>query len=280
MFALRASTAPLSRTYPPLVSDTPPLLEIRDLSKTFGSVQALTDVDFGVRSVRSWRSSATTAPANRRSSSASPVSTDTTRSRSSSTGAVHINRTEGRRRVGIEVVYQDLALCDDLDVVQNMYLGREIRDFPPPAQGAGDGATCGGDAQGPSRHHDQVHPSGGRDPLGRAAAVGRRRARGHVELEARRSSTSPPPRSGSRRPSRSWSSCDGWPSKGSRSCSISHNLHDIFETATRITVLRLGRNVGVYRAVGDDPQEVVHAITAGIPTKVSGIAETSTEVVA
>ena len=27
---------------------------------------------------------------------------------------------------------------------------------------------------------------------------------------------------------------------------ISHNLHDIFETATRITVLRLGRNVGVY----------------------------------
>ena len=34
---------------PTLVSDTP-LLEIRDLSKTFGSVQALTDVDFEVRS--------------------------------------------------------------------------------------------------------------------------------------------------------------------------------------------------------------------------------------
>ena len=28
-------------------------------------------------------------------------------------------------RLGIEVVYQDLALCDNLDVVQNMYLGRE-----------------------------------------------------------------------------------------------------------------------------------------------------------
>ena len=27
--------------------------------------------------------------------------------------------------IGIEVVYQDLALCDNLDVVQNMYLGRE-----------------------------------------------------------------------------------------------------------------------------------------------------------
>ena len=26
-------------------------------------------------------------------------------------------------------MYQDLALCDNLDVVQNMYLGREVRDF-------------------------------------------------------------------------------------------------------------------------------------------------------
>src|SRR6187399_2618984 len=28
-------------------------------------------------------------------------------------------------RLGIEVVYQDLALCDNLDIVQNMFLGRE-----------------------------------------------------------------------------------------------------------------------------------------------------------
>ena len=33
---------------------------------------------------------------------------------------------------------------------------------------------------------------------------------------------------------------------------ISHNLHDIFETADRITVLRLGRNVGVYDRRTDD----------------------------
>src|SRR5207248_7433703 len=32
-------------------------------------------------------------------------------------------------RLGIEVVYQDLALCDNLDVVQNMYLGRESHDL-------------------------------------------------------------------------------------------------------------------------------------------------------
>jgi D-xylose transport system ATP-binding protein len=56
---------------------------------------------------------------------------------------------------------------------------------------------------------------------------------------------------------------------------ISHNLHDVFEVATRITVLRLGRNVGVYEREKTTQQEVVSAITAGIPTKVAGIAETS-----
>jgi D-xylose transport system ATP-binding protein len=56
---------------------------------------------------------------------------------------------------------------------------------------------------------------------------------------------------------------------------VSHNLHDIFEVATRITVLRLGRNVGVYERASTTQQEVVHAITAGTPTKVSGIPQTA-----
>jgi len=55
---------------------------------------------------------------------------------------------------------------------------------------------------------------------------------------------------------------------------ISHNLHDVFETATRITVLRLGRNVGVFERANTTQDAVVHAITAGAPTKVSGIAST------
>jgi D-xylose transport system ATP-binding protein len=52
---------------------------------------------------------------------------------------------------------------------------------------------------------------------------------------------------------------------------ISHNLHDIFETADRITVLRLGRNVGVFERAKTSQQEVVEAITTGVPTKVSGV---------
>jgi len=57
---------------------------------------------------------------------------------------------------------------------------------------------------------------------------------------------------------------------------ISHNLHDVFETATRITVLRLGRNVGVYDRATTTQQQVVEAITAGQPTKVAGIPSTHT----
>jgi D-xylose transport system ATP-binding protein len=44
---------------------------------------------------------------------------------------------------------------------------------------------------------------------------------------------------------------------------VSHNLVDIFEVADRITVLRLGRNVGVYEKAQTNEQEIVQAITAG-----------------
>ena len=46
---------------------------------------------------------------------------------------------------------------------------------------------------------------------------------------------------------------------------VSHNLADVFEVADRITVLRLGRSVGVYEKEKTSEQEIVQAITAGIP---------------
>src|SRR5438067_12966213 len=44
---------------------------------------------------------------------------------------------------------------------------------------------------------------------------------------------------------------------------VSHNLTDVFEVADRITVLRLGRNVGVYERDKTTEQEIVRAITVG-----------------
>ena len=61
---------------------------------------------------------------------------------------------------------------------------------------------------------------------------------------------------------------------------ISHNLHDIFAVADRITVLRLGRDIGIYERRETTQEAVVHAITAGTPTKVSGIPGTDHEVAA
>jgi D-xylose transport system ATP-binding protein len=46
---------------------------------------------------------------------------------------------------------------------------------------------------------------------------------------------------------------------------VSHNLVDVFEVADRITVLRLGRTVGVYEKEKTTEHEIVQAITAGIP---------------
>ena len=42
---------------------------------------------------------------------------------------VSVSGPKDAAKLGIEVVYQDLALCDNLDVVQNMYLGREANRF-------------------------------------------------------------------------------------------------------------------------------------------------------
>jgi len=54
---------------------------------------------------------------------------------------------------------------------------------------------------------------------------------------------------------------------------ISHNLHDIFEVADTITVLRLGQNVAEYKRTDVTQTQVVEAITAGKLTKVPGQAD-------
>ncbi len=111
------------------MSDTP-LLEIRDLTKTFGSVQALTDVDFEVRSGEvmalvgdngAGKSTLIKCIAGIHGYDSGEIFFDGK--------PVTIHGPKDAVKLGIEVVYQDLALCDNLDVVQNMYLGREIRDF-------------------------------------------------------------------------------------------------------------------------------------------------------
>ena len=75
-------------------------------------------------------SSATTAPANPPSCARSPASSSRPQARSTSTGKlVEFKTPIEARNHGIETVFQNLALADDLDVPSNLFLGREETYF-------------------------------------------------------------------------------------------------------------------------------------------------------
>ena len=248
-----------------------PLLELRGISKSYGSVQALTDVDFEVRHGE------VMALVGDNGAGKSTLIKCVAGIHGFDDGQilfegepVSIHGPKDAARLGIEVVYQDLALCDNLDVVQNMYLGREERDWlwrlKEPTMEQHTSGTLQSLAVTTIRSIRQPVASlsgGQRQSVAVAkavqwnsklvildeptAALGVAQTRQVLDLVKRLAE------------------------QGLAVVLISHNLHDIFEVATRITVLRLGRDVGVYERDKTTQQEVVQAITAGVPTKVAGI---------
>jgi D-xylose transport system ATP-binding protein len=257
------------------MAETSPTLELRSVSKRFGAVQALYRVDFEVRAGEvmalvgdngAGKSTLIKCVAGIHGYDSGEIVFDG--------NPVTIHSPKDAARLGIEVVYQDLALCDNLDVVQNMYLGREERDWlfrlKEPIMEQRTAETLRGLAVTTIRSIRQPVASlsgGQRQSVAVAkavqwnsrlvildeptAALGVAQTRQVLELVKRLAE------------------------QGLAVVLVSHNLHDIFEVATRITVLRLGRDVGVYERATTTQQEVVTAITAGIPTKVAGVAETS-----
>ena len=273
---LRASIA--SRR-PRHVSDTP-LLEIRDLTKTFGSVQALTDVDFEVQSGE------VMALVGDNGAGKSTLIKCIAGIHGHDSGEilfegkpVTIHGPKDAAKLGIEVVYQDLALCDNLDVVQNMYLGREIRDIlfrlKEPAMEQRTAETLKGLRVTTIRSIRQAVAtlSGGQ----RQSVAVARAVMWNSKLVIL---DEPTAALGVAQTEQVLALVNRLAEQGLAVVLISHNLHDIFETATRITVLRLGRNVGIYERAKTTQQELVHAITAGVPTKVAGVAEVDAGVVA
>jgi D-xylose transport system ATP-binding protein len=260
------------------VSETP-LLEIRDLSKTFGSVQALTEVDFEVRPGEvmalvgdngAGKSTLIKCVAGIHGYDSGDIYFDGE--------AVSIHSPKDAGKLGIEVVYQDLALCDNLDVVQNMYLGREVRDFlfrlnePVMEQRTAETLESLAVTTIRSIRRPVASLSGGQR---QSVAVAKA-----VQWNSRLVILDEPTAAlGVAQTHQVLELVKRLAEQGLAVVLISHNLHDIFEVATRITVLRLGRDVGVYERASTTQQEVVHAITAGIPTKVAGVAEADPEVV-
>jgi D-xylose transport system ATP-binding protein len=111
-----------------------PLLELEGVSKRFGPVLALDRVDFAVSAGEvvglvgdngAGKSTLVKAIAG-----INPPDSGTVRFEGQE---VRISRPQDATALGIATVYQDLALCDNLDVVANLFLGRE-QVSPGPGQ--------------------------------------------------------------------------------------------------------------------------------------------------
>ena len=155
-------------------------------------------------------------------------------------------------RLGIEVVYQDLALADNLDVVQNMFLGREeLTGSLRAARRDDHGEARQRHAREPVGDHDPLGAPDRRRPLRRPAPVGRGRQGRHVELASVVILDEPTAALGVAQTRQVLDLVKRLGEQGLAVVLISHNLHDIFEVADNITVLRLGQNVARVQAHRD-----------------------------
>ncbi|MBA2317181.1 MAG: sugar ABC transporter ATP-binding protein [Euzebyales bacterium] len=245
------------------VAADPPILALRGVSKRFGAVRALTRVDLDLQAGEvvalvgdngAGKSTLIKSVAGIHPFDEGEVRFDGE--------PVRITHPKDAADLGIEVVYQDLALADNLDVVQNMYLGRErhkalgVLDEESMERSARETMTALAVTTLGSVRQVVAGLSGGqRQSVAVAKAVMWNSrvvildeptaalgvAQTHQVLQLVR-------RLGDR---------------GLAVLLVSHNLHDVFEVADRIAVLRLGQKVADLRADATSQQEVVEAITAG-----------------
>lgn len=103
-----------------------PILQLRGVNKSFGAVHVLHDVDFAAYSGQ------VTALVGDNGAGKSTLVKCIGGTYQIDSGtyefegkAEHLSGPRDAAALGVEIVYQDLALCENLDVVQNMFLGRE-----------------------------------------------------------------------------------------------------------------------------------------------------------
>jgi D-xylose transport system ATP-binding protein len=247
------------------VTDTDqPLLVMRGISKRFGAVQALTDVDFecaegevvalvgdnGAGKSTLIKVLAGTNPADQGQIlwAGRPV---------------RIHTPQAAAALGISTVYQDLALCDNLDVVANLFVGHEI------AHGVGNNLRWLDDIRMehesthllerlairiPSVRTDVASLSGGQR---QSVAVARATMGGPrlVVLDE------PTAALGVAQTREVLQLIRTLREEGLGVIVISHNLVDVFAVADRIVVLRLGERVADFRVSETTAEQVVGAIT-------------------
>jgi D-xylose transport system ATP-binding protein len=266
-----AADAAYTGTFQP---DPGVLLQLHGITKSFGSVEALSDVDFSVKAGEvmalvgdngAGKSTLIKTIAGIHGPDAGQIFFDGL--------PVSIHGPKDAARLGIEVVYQDLALADNLDVVENMYLGREVNTWQvlrePEMYKTTEQTLATLRVTTIRSVHQRVATLSG----GQRQSVAVARA---VMWNSRVVILDEPTAAlGVAQTEQVLALVRRLAEQGLAVVIISHNLHDVFEVADRIAVLRLGRNAGLFDRTAVTQEQVVHAITAGQPTKVSGIPGTS-----
>jgi D-xylose transport system ATP-binding protein len=239
-----------------------PLLELRGIYKSFGAVQVLHDVDFFIHAGQ------VTALVGDNGAGKSTLVKCVSGIYSADAGEfrfegrpVHIHGPRDAAQLGIEIVYQDLALCDNLDIVQNMFLGRERRqslvlDDPTMELMASETLSNLAVRTVRSVRQQVASLSGGQRQtvaIAKAvlwnskvvildeptAALGVVQTAQVLELVRRLAD------------------------KGLAVVLISHNMNDVFAVSDRIAALYLGRMVAEVRTSDVTHAQVVELITAG-----------------
>jgi D-xylose transport system ATP-binding protein len=245
-----------------------PILELKSISKRFGAVQALSEVNF---EVYPGEVVGLVGDNGAGKSTLVKVLSGTYQPDSGQYlfdgKVVIVSNPHEATRLGIQTVYQDLALCDNLDVVANLYLGREtMESVVPRLMEAIDEITMEQNAlhfiqdlhvRIPSLRARIATLSGGQRQsvaVARAvmwnsrvvlldeptAALGVEQTKQVKELIIRLRQ------------------------QGLGVVVISHNLADIFDVSDRIIVLRLGQRVATFQTHVSNPEQVVGAITGSV----------------
>ena len=239
-----------------------PLLELRGISKRFGAVQVLHEVDFEVHARRGGgprrrqRGRQVDARSSRRSAGHPPPG----RGRSDGTPASrHLSSPSHATALGIATVYQDLALCDNLDVVANLYLGHARTSAWPSTN-----EDRSRDASVllrrlavsiPSVRIPVASLSGGqRQSVAVARATMGRAEAGHPRRAHRRARAY-------RRRDEVLHLIKRLRDERLGVVVISHNLVDVFEVADRIIVLAARARVATLQAADSTADQVVAAMT-------------------
>jgi D-xylose transport system ATP-binding protein len=242
------------------VPDSVPLLDLSGVSKRFGAVQALTDVDFEAHAGR------VTALVGDNGAGKSTLVKIISGIISADSGEykfegrpVHVTTPQAATALGIATVYQDLALSDNLDVVANLFLGHEelsgskLLDETHMEQQAS-GVLKRLSVRIPSVRTQVASLSGGQ----RQSVAIARSMLGEPRLVVL---DEPTAALGVAQTEQVIQLIRTLREQGLGVVVISHNLVDVFQVADDITVLRLGRQVGVLDAKRTNSEEVVAAIT-------------------